>query len=1129
MLKIDSRCQFKKSACFSDIHFGRKNNSEQHNNDCLSFVDWFCEQVTKDKSIDHVCFLGDWFEQRNAINVDTLNKAFLAMNKLNDLGLPIFFIVGNHDLYLRHMRTTHSVIFSRKFENFVVIDEPTIIKNVAFLPYLFPTEYVNLHSDINAATVIYGHLEFKGFVLTGDTNVLEHGPDHTEFNKPKKIFTGHFHKRQVKDNVHYIGNTFPMDFSDANDYERGMMIYEYSSDTVNYLNWKQAPSYITTTLSALLKDPSILKAGASVRCLADNDITLNESNTIRETFRTDYDLREFVLEEPSSDDIIKDTNMDLSGLELETTNKIIVSLLERLPDDAKTRKEFLIEIFKSLPSTSQTAGTGQVTPIELLELTIRNFLSYGNNVTKINLDFKKPVLIQGRNLDSTVEGQIDSNGAGKSTILNAIMVALFDKPIGKIKKGELINYINKKNMQLTLTFKKNNQYYKIERYGKFEKHGNDVRLLRKDFLDEPWDYKKHDITNDSIGGVDTAIAKLVGLPFEVFSRIVVIVASHTPFLELELSKQVEIIEELFGFTELSEKAEFLKKIIKANNESFETLTKVNDQIIKERERYDGQLKLANERVEKWNKEHSIKLSELQSKLDAQNDLVKNIDFNTEEKKFSDIGEIDNQILKLNSSLSLEESQLKALQLKLTSASSWNNRHDKELDELAEKINQPLVFKTIEEVTAFEKALKSYDDEVVTLDKELLTLNGQVKVHNSNIVTFDTTIKRHNKSMTDLSNELTQLSDSKCPYCQQQYEAAKTKIAGKTCEHSDLKVLVDDITTKLSSEQNSLKELQQLISTKTADRNKIINDKNSIIKEIVDTEANLTKEYKKTLDLQQLVNQFSVLEQQTNPHLTDTTVDQLQTDIETKTQIITNNKTESKELITVKNEIIISLKFNSLKDIDTAKFSIKTMEADVERVAKEANPHVDALDALINSQPSELKTNELDTLHDTLEHQSFLLKLLTKKDSFIRKALVNRYVPFLNQQIKHYLEKIGLPHKVEFQQDMSVKISQFKAEWSVGNISSGQKARVNIALAFAFRDVLQSRFGNINFCILDECLDTGLGNVGVQLAAKMIKKIAKENNLSMFVISHRDEISSMFDSKITVELKGGFSNIIQSDI
>ena len=174
----------------------------------------------------------------------------------------------------------------------------------------------------------------------------------------------------------------------------------------------------------------------------------------------------------------------------------------------------------------------------------------------------------------------------------------------------------------------------------------------------------------------------------------------------------------------------------------------------------------------------------------------------------------------------------------------------------------------------------------------------------------------------------------------------------------------------------------------------------------------------------------------------------------------------------------------------------------------------------------MKTDRINKLDKEIKHQDFLLKLLTKKDSFIRKALLNKNIPLLNTRLRHNLDKVGLAHKIQFTEEMEVSISQFGSHYEYGNFSAGQKARVNLCLAFAFRDVLQSRFGRINLCILDECLDTGLGNVGVTQATKMIKAIALENKLSMFVISHRDEVSNMFDKRLEIELRNGFSTILE---
>jgi DNA repair exonuclease SbcCD ATPase subunit len=168
-------------------------------------------------------------------------------------------------------------------------------------------------------------------------------------------------------------------------------------------------------------------------------------------------------------------------------------------------------------------------------------------------------------------------------------------------------------------------------------------------------------------------------------------------------------------------------------------------------------------------------------------------------------------------------------------------------------------------------------------------------------------------------------------------------------------------------------------------------------------------------------------------------------------------------------------------------------------------------------------DEINKITKEADHQKFLLKLLTKKDSFVRKALLNKNIPYLNQKLTHYLTVLGLPHKVEFTHEMTASISQFGHELDFGNLSAGQRARVNLALSFAFRDVLQSIHTKINVCMLDEALDHGLDSVGVQSAVKLLKKKAREEELCMFVITHR-EVDSAFDHTMTIQLSKGFSYV-----
>jgi DNA repair exonuclease SbcCD nuclease subunit len=298
---------------FTDIHWGCRNNSDQHNQDNLDYIDWFCEIAIKEKPSTLV-FLGDWFENRNAINVRTLNAATEGARRLNALGIPIIFIVGNHDLYHRSNRNIFSTNMFEDLENFNMVSEPTKLSDDWFAaPFLFRDEYPTLATQINSHKYVLGHFEFKDFVVTGATRTMDHGPDADLYLGPKYIFSGHFHKRQFNKNVVYIGNTFPTNYGDAGDNERGCSVFDVVNDDVYFHNWEQAPLFFKTTLSKVLGGEMDWPEKSRVRCLLDTDIGYSDVQALREEMIKSFSLREFSVEE----DVQARKEMLSEGLELE--------------------------------------------------------------------------------------------------------------------------------------------------------------------------------------------------------------------------------------------------------------------------------------------------------------------------------------------------------------------------------------------------------------------------------------------------------------------------------------------------------------------------------------------------------------------------------------------------------------------------------------------------------------------------------------------------------------------------------------------------------------------------------------------------------------------------------------------
>lgn len=348
--------QLVKCASFTDIHWGRKQSSDVHNRDCYNYIKWFCDNVKQDPSIDHIVFLGDWFENRSAINVSTLNWSYKGAKLLNELNLPIFFIVGNHDLYQRNSRDIHSIVNFYEFTNFHIIDKPQVVKQIgdggAFIsPFLFHEEYGDLKEYLKYKTW-WGHFEFKGFVVTGATIRMPTGPDMNDFMGPKRIFSGHFHKRQQQNNIIYIGNTFPMDFSDANDTDRGMMIYDHKTDTVAFKNWNESPKYMKYYASELIESDVNVPSNSYVKCYIDVPLSYEELMVLKEAYLDKCDIREITIEETGAkEESLTETDISIIDADIDreitSIDDLIIGLLGNI-DNPQLEAELLIKIYKSL-------------------------------------------------------------------------------------------------------------------------------------------------------------------------------------------------------------------------------------------------------------------------------------------------------------------------------------------------------------------------------------------------------------------------------------------------------------------------------------------------------------------------------------------------------------------------------------------------------------------------------------------------------------------------------------------------------------------------------------------------------------------------------------------------------------
>lgn len=228
-----------------------------------------------------------------------------------------------------------------------------------------------------------------------------------------------------------------------------------------------------------------------------------------------------------------------------------------------------------------------------------------------------------------------------------------------------------------------------------------------------------------------------------------------------------------------------------------------------------------------------------------------------------------------------------------------------------------------------------------------------------------------------------------------------------------------------------------------------------------------------------------------------------------------------------HEINGLIKYSSLTEAIKAESLASTASDQIEKLKEAVNPHLDALSSLKLQTVNPISYNELDSLKKLLEHQQFMLKLLVDKNSFIRRKIINKTVPFLNKRLMYYTKELGLPHTVKFDDDMTCSVSELGRELDFGNLSGGEEKRVNLALSLAFRDVLHHLHSKLNILFIDE-IDASLDSSGVENTFKLLKQKARDEQVGLWIISHRPEAVARFDRSLIIRKENGFSNIVPSN-
>ena len=216
-------------------------------------------------------------------------------------------------------------------------------------------------------------------------------------------------------------------------------------------------------------------------------------------------------------------------------------------------------------------------------------------------------------------------------------------------------------------------------------------------------------------------------------------------------------------------------------------------------------------------------------------------------------------------------------------------------------------------------------------------------------------------------------------------------------------------------------------------------------------------------------------------------------------------------------------YDTAKEAYEHRNNVENLQSTLKNKEIEFNPYDAQIDELKATALVELDWSIINQLTELQQHQEFLQKLLTNKDSFIRKKIIDQNLTYLNKRLTHYLGVLGLPHQVQFQNDLSVEITQLGQDLDFDNLSRGERNRLILGLSFAFRDVWESLYQSINLLFIDELIDSGMDSAGVENSISVLKKMTRERKKNIFLISHKDELVGRVNNVLKVVKENGFTS------
>lgn len=702
---------------------------------------------------------------------------------------------------------------------------------------------------------------------------------------------------------------------------------------------------------------------------------------------------------------------------------------------------------------------------------MRNFLSFGNVAQRVELDRSPLSIILGMNYDATnTESDEETrNGVGKSSVIQALNFAIYGKSVGnKIKVGNLVNKINKRHCEVTLVFEKDGTEYKIIR----RRGPTDLKFfIGEDDFD---DLSKDEAQGENRDSQET-ITEIIGMSQELFQQIVTITTSVDSFLGLGNGKQRQLIEELLTITQLSEKAEKLKENLKDVKAAIEREQFRVDTIDSSNQKIHESIKSLEAQSTAWMMERDERIASIEENLQifGQVDIEAETALQEEKKKVRECNERAQQVMAAYTATQERKNQ-------------WTTNYHNRLTQVREEIEHLSSVDINAELEAhqFNSVLAQL---TAAVEKDTAT-----KKYHEQQATFNE--KQGNASLAEAQRLKAQLDNT---------HGAKCHTCGGDLEKDKHEQIVADLTVRIEAACSEAEKFMELVNAHTAEAAAIE------IPEVPPRQVTVYGTESEALQhqssLEALRSKEKEIQAEECPYDSElASFDLTQTDCGTEPET----------------------HYDSMEQVYQHISVVDSLTKELAQAKEQKDPYEAQIITLRNDSLQPVDYDELNRLRKMQEHQEFLIKLLTDKNSFVRKRIIDQNLSFLNQRLHTYMEKSGSLHTVLFMNDLSVDITKLGDTFDFDNLSRGEKNRVIIALTMAFRDMYESLNCGVNIMFIDELLDNGLDKAGCMSALRMLKDMSNQDNKNIYLITHREEIQEKADNIMTVVMENSFTTITQ---